>query len=863
MEFKDYQEDVLTILDSYLDELRVQKENAIEVEQLKLANPKLKIPVPDFCTDTWNELKSKGLLPKFREQVPYSPRLDGVGRHVPNTTLKIPTGGGKTLLAAASVSKIFGRYLSSNTGIVLWIVPNEAIYSQTKKQLTNREHPFRQILDRAAAGRVKILEKDDPLNKLDLDTHMCVMLLMLQSANRETKETLRLFRDRGNVHGFFPLEDDFQAHHSLLQAIPNLSCYNQQDSKQLGSIVHDSLGNVLRVLRPVVVIDEGHKAFSQKALDTVYGFNPIFVLELSATPKDKLSDKPPTYSNWLVDVRGSDLAKEEMIKLPINVKVKAGDDWRDCLRESLEHLNKLHGDAEKLLSNTATYIRPILLVQVERTGKDQRETGFIHAEDAKEFLLTAGLTEREIAIKTSEVNDLKSPENQNLLSQTNTIRVIITKQALQEGWDCSFAYVLCSLAASNNLNAMTQLVGRILRQPYAIKTKVDNLDQCFVFCHHANTKEVVAGIKDSLEKEGMADLVQEIRDSDGFGSSKTAKRKVPRRKGFERLKIYLPVVNYVANGQMRHLDYEQDILMDVEWNCIDVAPLIASIPENVTLIKSQMTQITVTDGENGEFFQTAPSKAVDEISLFDPVYATRIVSDIVPNPWVAREIISKIIAGLEARGFDSDKIGMLSTFILEELRKFLITKRDDLAEQIFFHKVERKNIQFRLRTDAHNWEMPDYIWTELAENAAKLIRKSGDVVEKSLFAPAYKQDFNGDEDDFACYLDEHQALVWWHRNVAKSGQYYVQGWRKNKVYPDFIFAVKGKKIVVIETKGDQLEGNLDTKYKQKLLTAINKNFSVDKTQKAGELELVFDDQTTISCDMLLMSEWQTKIHQHI
>ena len=159
--------------------------------------------------------------------------------------------------------------------------------------------------------------------------------------------------------------------------------------------------------------------------------------------------------------------------------------------------------------------------------------------------------------------------------------------------------------------------------------------------------------------------------------------------------------------------------------------------------------------------------------------------------------------------------------------------------------------------------MPDYIWTELAENAAKLIRKSGDVVEKSLFAPAYKQDFNGDEDDFACYLDEHQALVWWHRNVAKSGQYYVQGWRKNKVYPDFIFAVKGKKIVVIETKGDQLEGNLDTKYKQKLLTAINKNFSVDKTQKAGELELVFDDQTTISCDMLLMSEWQTKIHQHI
>lgn len=863
MEFKDYQDAVLTKLDVFLDELRTQKENAIEVEQLKLANPKLKIPVPDFCGDAWEQQQAKGLLPKIREDIPYSPRFDGVGRQVPNLTLKIPTGGGKTLLAAASVSKIYGRYLSSNTGLVLWIVPNEAIYSQTKRQLSNREHPFRQILDRASAGRTKILEKDDPLNKQDVDTQLCVMLLMLQSANRETKETLRLFRDRGNVHGFFPLEDDFQAHYSLLQAIPNLSCYNGQDGAQMGSIIHDSLGNVLRLIRPVVVIDEGHKAFSQKALDTVYGFNPSFVLELSATPKDKPKETPPTYSNWLVDVRGADLAKEEMIKLPINLKVKAGDDWRDCLRESLEHLNKLQADSDKLLSNTATYIRPILLVQVERTGKDQREAGFIHSEDAKEFLLTAGLTEREIAIKTSEVNDLKTPENQDLLSPTNSIRVIITKQALQEGWDCPFAYVLCSLSASSNLSAMTQLVGRILRQPYAVKTGIEALDQCYVFCHHASTKDVVAGIKDSLEKDGMADLVQEIRESDGSGKKTNAARKVARRKGFEKVQIYMPVVNVVEGESIRPLNYEHDILMDVEWDQIDIKPLIESIPENITLIKSQMTQITVSDGEDGEFFKTAKAKAIDEISLFDPVYATRIVSDIVPNPWVARGLIADIIKGLQKRGFDKNKIGLLSSFILEELRKYLVAQRDDLAEAIFISKVAAEGIQFRLRTDTHNWAMPEHMWTDLAENSEKLTRSNGDVVEKSLFAPAYKLEYNNDEQDFACYLDEHKALVWWHRNVAKSGQYFVQGWRKNKVYPDFIFAVNDKRVVVIETKGDQLDGNLDTKYKKKLLKTINDSFKVERVKKAGELELVFDDSTTVSCDMLLMSEWKTKVHEYL
>ena len=863
MEFKDYQEDVLTKLSRYLEELCKQKENASGVEQLSLDNPQLKISIPDYCSDTWVEIKKQGILPSFRSHIPYSPRIDGTGRHVPNICLKIPTGGGKTFLAAASISRIFGTYLSSNTGLVLWIVPNEAIYSQTKKHLINRDHPYRQMLDRSAAGRVKIMEKDDPLNKHDIDNHLCVMMLMLQSANRETKDTLRLFRDRGNVHGFFPVEDDFQAHFALLQTIPNLSCYNSQDRNCLGSIIHDSLGNVLRLLKPVVIIDEGHKAFSKKALNTIYGFNPCFVLELSATPKDKPSQVPPQYANWLVDVRGADLAFEDMIKLPINLKVKAGEDWRDCLSESLQHLNKLQAEAEQLLSNTATYIRPLLLVQVERTGKDQREAGYIHSEDAKNFLLAAGLAEREIAIKTSEVNDLKNPENQDLLSPTNLVRVIITKQALQEGWDCSFAYVLCSLSASRNLSAMTQLVGRILRQPYALKTKVDNLDQCYVFCHHASTKEVVEGIKSSLEKDGMADLVQEIRESDGGGGGGKAKRKIQRRKGFESLKIFLPVVNYVAGGIVRQLEYEHDILMKIAWEKIDIKTLVESIPENVSLVKSQMTQITVSDGKGGTFFPTAPSQIFEEENPFDPVYATRIVTDIVPNPWVAREIIGNVIHALTQRGFDHNKIGQLSSFILEELRKFLTIKRDQLAEQVFFDGVADKIIQFRLRADTHNWNMPDYIWTDLAEKSPKLTRNSGDGVEKSLFAPAFKLDFNNDEEDFACYLDEREALVWWHRNVAQSGQYFVQGWRKNKVYPDFIFALKNNKVVVIETKGDQLEGNLDTTYKQKLLNAVNDHFSVDKSIKAGELELVLDDKTTVSCDLLLMSEWKSKIHRYV
>ena len=139
---------------------------------------------------------------------------------------------------------------------------------------------------------------------------------------------------------------------------------------------------------------------------------------------------------------------------------------------ALDRLNRLQAEATAYCADRGAlgYTRPIMLVQVERTGKDQRDGQHIHADDVKEWLLQSGLDDAEVAIKTAEQNDLNQPENQDLLSQTNRVRVIVTKAALQEGWDCPFAYVLCSLAAATALPAMTQLIGRILRQPYALKT---------------------------------------------------------------------------------------------------------------------------------------------------------------------------------------------------------------------------------------------------------------------------------------------------------------------------------------------------------------------------------------------------------
>jgi type III restriction enzyme len=565
MQTKEFQQSVLDTLDLYLAELHKQRASTLTASEYVRQNPDLDLPQPNFPEKAWKTLRNNHQLPRSRIAAPYNSRTDGAGNPIPNICLKIPTGGGKTYLGANAVSRILGRYIESNRGMVLWIMPNEAIYSQTKRQLTNRESPIRQILDRAAAGRVKILEKDDPLNRLDVESSLCVMLLMLPSANRVNKETLRLFRDRGSIHGFFPPEDDVLAHIALAAQIPNLDRYLRVETAE--TTIKDSLGNVLRLLRPIIVMDEGHKGYSTVALDTINGFNPSFILELSATPK-------PT-ANWLVDVRGTDLQNAEMIKLPINVKVRSGEDWKDCLRESYDKLNVLQATAERLRDSTSQYIRPILLVQAERTGKEKRDGSLIHAEDVREFLLNLGLDRAQVAIKTADTNELDTPENSDLLSPTCPVRVIITKQALQEGWDCPFAYILCTLATNRNMNALTQLVGRILRQPETtyLPKEFAALNESYVFCHHAETKAVTDKIKKGLEEDGLDDLTGFVRE-DNDAAAPPARRTLQRREKFRTLSVFLPLVNWVEPAGARPLDYEQDILYSIDWSKLDMQPLV-------------------------------------------------------------------------------------------------------------------------------------------------------------------------------------------------------------------------------------------------------------------------------------------------
>lgn len=857
MQAKEFQQRALDRLDLYLEELRKARAAAEKIEEFRSANPGLDIPVPDFTVQAWNRMAE---LQEVGRAEPYSARFDGCGCPVPCVTLKVPTGGGKTFLAVHAAAKVLHRYFSDDAvKFVLWIVPSEAIYSQTKAKLLDREHPFRKLLDIESGGRVRILEKESPLHWQDLRGQLCVMLLMLPSANREDAvNKLRLFRDRGSVNGFLPAEDDLPAHQALKRQVPNLDHVDQGDvfggdETQVGQI-RSSLGNALRLMRPMIVMDEGHKAFGDLATRTLFGFNPRFVLELSATPKDG----PERKSNWLVNISGNELDHEEMIKMPIYLTVTPENSWKDCLRAAWQQVASLQAEAERHEANSRRYVRPILLVQVERTGAEQRTEGLVHAQDAKEHLIGLGLSEDAIAIKSSEQDDLKALEVKNLLDRACPIRAIITKQALQEGWDCPFAYVLCSLAVGRSANAMTQLVGRILRQPYVAKTGVSALDRCYVFTYHAETGRVVEQVRKGLESEGMGDLAFQVHDSRS-ASEPTVSRQ--RRAAHRGRSYYLPkVVVYERPGTAREIDWEADVLAPIPWESLSIVPPVGGLPKGDPELLGGVRAIDLSIVRGGMARDLAAGRSAAE---FDLTFAARSLMDHVPNPWIAYKWVADYTAVLRASGWTDCDLGEQQQYVI----RMMVRAAADLVEvesrKVFEEGLCSQRVSFRLVAERWwpKWEVPN----SSSVVAGKRQRREDDSdMERDLFPPTYQSELNGLELKVACFVDRREAVTWWYRNLVRGTGYGLQGWRRNRIYPDFIIAQESDGMVerwlVIETKGDQLAGNADTSYKSEVMARLNEAYATELSPKVGQLTL-FERQAAYHCDLVLEANWETALRQ--
>lgn len=859
MELKEYQQGVLQKIDRYLAVLSEKRNDALDFMEFQKGRGK-EVTMGDYCREAWDYLNQENMLPVYRNRdgealkSPYLSRQDGLKRPIPNICIKVPTGGGKTLLAACSVERIQVDYLKRQTGFVLWVVPSDAIYKQTWKQLANREHPYRQMLERASGGRVKLLEKGDSFAKRDVESHLCVMLLMLPSANRGSKEQLRMFRDSGKFTSFFPPEDDSEANERLMVAIPSLT---ENDLAEMGwkdgilpgsRSIKQSLGNVLQLARPVIVIDEGHRAYSENARKTLCGFNPEFILELTATP----NNSGKHVSNVLVNVPGTALKDEEMIKLPINIINEAKADWKQTITSAHAKLHELQKDSGNVYTSDGKYIRPILLVRVERTGKGQRDSGFIHSEDVREYLIQQlGAREEEIRLKTSESDELGSDD---LLDEACPVKYIITKDALREGWDCPFAYILAILSKTTANTALTQMVGRVLRQPYAQVTGRQALDECYVFTFDQDVTAAVDSVRRGLEEEGMADLASSVKTTDATGVEKLFTRReiIQRRETLQHLPaIFLPrVLHKEANHPegYRILDYDRDILGEINWEALNYSK---AESWNIDESKAKRTLVAVDiQKEDGQIRFDAREELTETLDeILDTPFLVRQLMDIIPNPWQGMRILNSTLDTLHHRGITDAQLYLNRLELLSSMKNDINKQIETVTENLFRHKLERGDISLRLVAGTNsklNWELAKTLEIDVSDDDKPLRRKDGTPLTKSWFETVYQRDFNNLERETAWYLDPSDSVYWWHRIAVNQRSYALQGWQRQRVYPDFLVCIheikKGAfQFTLLETKGEHLKGNDDTEYKRKLFSLLSGKFQ--SALHAGEMELITEPES--------------------
>ncbi len=799
MLLKDYQQRALATVRKYVEVLAEAREKAAEILKMDSTH--------DWARSAWETCaRDRGVASPA-----YLPRRNGVGEPLPTLCLKIPTGGGKTLLATKVVDLANTYYRKRQTGLVLWIVPTTQIYNQTLRALKDRDHPYRQQLDVASAGRTVILEKTSGFGPQDVDENLCVLLLMLPSANRASKEQLRMFRDSGGFTRFFPSDEDAAAHEALVKKVPNLDTFGGKGF--WGAQVKTSLGNTLRLLKPLVILDEGHKAYSLNAKRTLEGFNPCMIVELSATP--------PRGANVLVDIRGRELLAEEMIKLDLHIRNRASASWQDTLLAAIEHRELLEMTAVENEAKTGIHIRPICLIQVERTGREQRRPGVIHADDVREYLLRhPNICPEFIAVKTSQKDELRDvDEIGGLLSPECPIRFIITKQALQEGWDCAFAYVLTILTNPSSRSALTQLVGRILRQPYARKTQVPALDESYVFCFQRQGRKLLQEVRKGFGLEGLHGMEGRIVADTEESAEPTGTVTLRQREEFQSATrdLVLPAFMIRDSGGWRLVRYESDILRRVPWDEVDLNPLF-----DLPLGEGSM-DYEVRAGLESEALSTAPEthggRPGAASGKIDYCFAASHLLDVMPNPWRGSEAARQVFETL-LRKHSHQRVASNYVFILEEMRKRLEAERDRLSQIVFRKLLADETMKFIVvADDLTSNRLPRGIKTAHGKQAN---REDGSPYQRNLFDRVHEDDLNGLENKVATYLDQQERLFFWYRNRARK-DYYVQGWRRGRIYADFVFTLQPdepeaddefRQVFVVETKGLHITGSPDTTYKR-------------------------------------------------
>ena len=844
MELKNYQIQVISDLERFL-ELLIEKQS-----------------ISSAYSTLWNE---KGVNVGIDGMPPYKTELAGV----PQVCFKVPTGGGKTFLAANSIKPIFDSMPHIHPKAVVWLVPSDAILTQTYRTLTDKNHDYRKKIDVDFGNKVEIYSKQQLLNgqnfnPTSVSDNLSVFVLSYDSFRTSKKDGRKAYQENGSLLPFVRFK---------------------QDS---GSLLEDTdetaLIQVIRKLNPVVIVDESHHATSKLSKEMLQNFNPSFVLDLTATPKNG--------SNIISFVDARQLKAENMVKLPVIVYNRKSQE--DVFVSAISLRRKLENEAVEEQKNGGRYIRPIVLFQAQPRTNDDSTT----YDKIKHTLIDMGIPESEIAIKTADRDELK---NIDLSSKDCSIRYIITVNALKEGWDCPFAYILATVANRTSSIDVEQILGRILRLPNTRKNEREVLNLSYVItssnAFYATLDKVVAGLnaagftsKDyriddyveqdtefSVEQAGNIqtelkldndvtddtnnvsdeidplniDFVREqispfvnndnmesqsqseVNDvvTDMLDHAKTQNELYWQ--DFEETEEYLPVPPEVGN-KMKH--YKVNQLYASEAGQIEIPQFM--IETGRSLFSEHEHQVLTKENLYAGFSLLDKDTVIDFDSIDSEIARIDIDdSDAMPKAWKLQGFDSQNVKQWFDEQPSDRKMRLCKDMIIKKLSKNnAINDRDlevyvdriiqNLTEDqltdmeqtpgIYVLKINKK-VNSLLNEYAKKmffeWVEQDKISCQSSYKLPKEISPTETIasIPKSLYNEEEKFDTEY-ERKVVMELSSLNNIKWWHRNMARKG-FAING--AVNAYPDLMVRTESGKILLIETKGDQLE-NSESKEKAEI-----------------------------------------------
>lgn len=396
---------------------------------------------------------------------------------IPYICLRMPTGAGKTYMACFAIREATEELLHKESGVVLWLVPSNPIKNQTLKALQDRCHAYRKKLDEfyKEVNVVDILEART-VTRANMDNALTIIVSTMQALRIEDTDGRKIYESAGELLEHF-------------QGIPEYILNSLE--KNEGGVFKKSLANALFLRRPIIIVDEAHNARTDLSFEVLARFNPSTIIEFTATPNT--TDSP---SNILHSTSAAELKAEGMVKVPILIETK--ENWQEIITMAITRLNSLAKLASIERTKTKEYIRPVMLIQAEpnRAGKSSVTPTIV-----KDYLINeARINKDEIAIATGEINELNGID---IMSDRCPVKYVITVHALREGWDCPFAYVLCSVAEMRSSTAIEQILGRIMRMPNGIAKTDKILNQSYAYVTSSDFFSVANSLENALIQSGF------------------------------------------------------------------------------------------------------------------------------------------------------------------------------------------------------------------------------------------------------------------------------------------------------------------------------------------------------------------------